>query len=290
MARQRKLALLNIFLRFELMISKKTKAFTLIELLVVVSIIGLLTAILLPALGNARSQASSIVCRSNLRQLVLANIGYSNENDGSCVPAASDMWIGFGGSHRWHGVRETTAVDPNQAKNTFDPLKGPLRSYLSDGKVKQCPRLVHFLTEGTQAFEAGCGGYGYNMIYIGSRLWRGGSSFEEVYGQTARMLEIAKPDKTLMFADTAFNQNNSLIEYSFAEPYFLIRKGKLQKTHPYPSIHFRHNGHTNIGWADGHISSRQKADCENSSAYNAASDRMELGWFEPLDNSLFDLK
>ncbi len=280
---------MNIFC--VLMISKKTKAFTLIELMVVVSIIGLLMAILLPVLGSARSQANGIVCRSNLRQLVLANIGYSNENDGFCVPAASDMWNGSGGYHRWHGVREAMAVDPDPAKNTFDPLKGPLRSYLADGKVKQCPRLVHFVTDGSlNAFEAGCGGYGYNMIYIGSRLWRGGSSFEEIYGQTARMSEIAKPDKTLMFADTAFNQNGNLIEYSFAEPYFWVRKGKLQNTHPSPSIHFRHNGRTNVGWSDGHVNSRQKADCKDSDVYNADFDRVGLGWFEPLDNSLFDLK
>ncbi|MFA5240074.1 MAG: prepilin-type N-terminal cleavage/methylation domain-containing protein [Phycisphaerae bacterium] len=267
------------------MISKKTKAFTLIELLVVVSIIGLLTAILLPALGGARSQANGIVCRSNLRQLVLANISYSNENDGFCVPAASDMWYGAGGYHRWHGVRDNE-------DEPFDPLRGPLAKYLSDNKVKECPGRVRFIKGKTwgESFEKGCGGYGYNMIYIGSRLWRGGSSFEEIYGQTASMSEIAKPDKTLMFADTAFNQNGSLIEYSFAEPYFWVRKSKLQNTHPYPSIHFKHNGRTNIGWADGHVDSRQKADCKNSNAYNAAFDYMELGWFEPLGNSLFDLK
>lgn len=93
------------------MISKKTKAFTLVEILVVISIIGLLMAILLPALSSARSGAYGTVCRSNLRQLVLANIGYSNENDGFCVPAASDIWDGSGGYHRWHGVRDDEDED-----------------------------------------------------------------------------------------------------------------------------------------------------------------------------------
>jgi prepilin-type processing-associated H-X9-DG protein len=267
------------------MISKKTKAFTLIEMLMVILTIGLLMAILLPVLSSARTQAYGAVCRSNLRQLVLANIGYSNEKDGFCVPAASDIWDGAGGYHRWHGVRDNK-------DEPFDPLRGPLVGYLSNGKVKECPGRVRFVKgkRWEESFEKGCGGYGYNMVYIGSRLWRGGSSFEEIYGQTARMLEITKPDRTLMFADTAFNQKGNLIEYSFAEPYFWIRKGKLQNTHPFPSIHFRHSGCANIGWSDGHVYSRQKADCKDSDAYNADFDRIGLGWFEPLDNSLFDLK
>lgn len=54
--------------------------FTLIELLVVVSILGLLIAILLPALSGARSQARQVVCLSNLSQLGKAMQLYANKN------------------------------------------------------------------------------------------------------------------------------------------------------------------------------------------------------------------
>ncbi len=56
------------------------KAFTLIELLVVVAIIALLVAILVPTLSNARYQARSVVCGSNLRQIGLAFRFYCDDH------------------------------------------------------------------------------------------------------------------------------------------------------------------------------------------------------------------
>jgi prepilin-type N-terminal cleavage/methylation domain-containing protein/prepilin-type processing-associated H-X9-DG protein len=61
--------------------------FTLVELLVVIGIIGLLVAILLPALSMAQEQARSIKCMSNLRQIGQAVLMYANQNKGQIVPA-----------------------------------------------------------------------------------------------------------------------------------------------------------------------------------------------------------
>ena len=53
-------------------VSERKNAFTLIELLVVIAIIGMLLAIIVPALRNAKNKAKSLMCKNALHQYGLA--------------------------------------------------------------------------------------------------------------------------------------------------------------------------------------------------------------------------
>jgi len=56
-------------------------AFTLIELLVVIAVVGIMAALLMPALAKTKEQARSSACRNNMKQLALAFLMYSEDNE-----------------------------------------------------------------------------------------------------------------------------------------------------------------------------------------------------------------
>ena len=98
------------------------KAFSLIELLVVISIIGLLIALLLPALARSREAGRRIVCMANLKQMTLGCFNYAADAKGWTPWSPRDP--GFPPTHVQFGVRNILH-NANKILASFPDEKGP---------------------------------------------------------------------------------------------------------------------------------------------------------------------
>jgi prepilin-type N-terminal cleavage/methylation domain-containing protein/prepilin-type processing-associated H-X9-DG protein len=72
---------------------QRNQAFTLIELLVVIAIIGVLIALIAPAIASTRERAHMAECMSNMRQLALSAMMYSDDHNGR-IPDISTTDLG----------------------------------------------------------------------------------------------------------------------------------------------------------------------------------------------------
>jgi prepilin-type N-terminal cleavage/methylation domain-containing protein/prepilin-type processing-associated H-X9-DG protein len=213
-------------------VTPRRRAFTLLELLVVIAILGLLAALLLPALRGARISAKGTQCGNNHRQLVLAWMMYSDDHHGRLVSLTN-----------WVGGDLSIAPEATNSLLLVNPQFSLFARYISAPAVYKCPADASALARSVSM---------NNRMNPDTMLWLAGRGL--LYEIFTTSPQIRVPSQVYTLLD---ERSDTINDRSFCVD--MSNTGNADghgANHPYWMIDFPagyHNGAGRFSFADGHV-------------------------------------
>ncbi len=223
------------------------RGFTLIELLVVIAIIAILAAILFPAFAKARESARRASCSSNLKQIGISMMQYSQEYDEQMVPASVDGTISGTGT-AWIGLLQPYLKSTQLFSCPSDSDSSVTGSVFASGDW--LVDMPHFHTS-----------YGYNEYIGGTNVLNPTLAPGVPLGGIA-LAFIVSPSTTVMVTETGSRVNASTdpLQWEAKPGAFTIADATTVATTKPTAENYnvaapiaRHLETCNVLWCDGHV-------------------------------------
>lgn len=240
---------------------KKRQAFTLIELLVVISIIALLLAILMPALGKVKQKAQSLVCKSNLKQLQLAASLYANDYEDQYFEYGSAVYI----QHLSPYIGDVDTARYCKTTKVSSRIESELETLKSGSGW---PALMGSATE-TWGWWSGTvdpeyGSYTFNGYLYPNLKEIGVVSADVAANSYSKVTQIKNLYATPVFTDGIWVDTWPMDDETAAPADFDINMGYGHEWqggyYMWRLISNRHGKKTNTSFADGHVDSLNLSD------------------------------
>jgi prepilin-type N-terminal cleavage/methylation domain-containing protein/prepilin-type processing-associated H-X9-DG protein len=207
------------------------KGFTLIELLVVIAIIAILASILFPVFARARENARRSSCASNVKQILLGVMQYTQDYDEMYPPSYTYAFPGPTIQGTWY-----TYTQP----------------YLKSAQIFKCPSDS---STDLAAHSALGDGNGYTVSYI-ANFWLGGDT------SRVSLSAVQSPSTAVYMSDGGVRADGPNITVQATSPaknggQRMLIDGTIAAgpNGDYAGPSPRHLETTNVGFADGHVKS-----------------------------------